>query len=181
MKTHTNRNSRWSSISRIDERSPPSDRDLASGCVLPSWDFSFPSSIAMRACAQTVLARIVCTVIHYIGQCGKASCLPNDVTVLVRDWYIKKNLVRDRMVVRYRLAHMHSDEPCEASEKSIHPDDMRGVGKESFPRLASFLISLDKGGQGIGSPWLTPRTTNSGRVSHHRGLPRGESKDGPAG
>merc|ERR1719389_462330 len=92
------------------------------------------------------------------------------------------------MAVRYRLVHMHSAEPFEAREKSIRPNDMRGVGKASFPRLASFLISLDKGGRGIGSPWLTPRTTTSGRArqlhsqqqsqqrsqlhSQHRGLPR---------
>jgi hypothetical protein len=50
------------------------------------------------------------------------------------------------MVLKYRLVRTYSDDPYEAREKSIHPNDMRGVGKASFPRLANFLISLDKGG-----------------------------------
>jgi hypothetical protein len=95
-----------------------------------------------------VLARIVCTVIHDIGQCGKASCFPNDVTVHVKKKKRRntQTLVRDHMVLKYRLVRTYSDDPYEAREKSIHPNDMRGVGKASFPRLANFLISLDKGG-----------------------------------
>jgi hypothetical protein len=46
-------------------------------------NFAFPPATAC-ARAQTVLARIVCTVIHDIGQCGKASRSPNEITVYVK-------------------------------------------------------------------------------------------------
>jgi hypothetical protein len=58
---------------------------IRSGLLVYAFTSLYRSfSILFNACAdnaQTVLARIACTVIHDIGQYGKASCFPNDSTV----------------------------------------------------------------------------------------------------
>jgi hypothetical protein len=108
---------------REQERAILPDEDRASSRVLPLGPLFFQLFSTHAPRARAVLARNVCTVIHDIGQCGKAPRFPNDSTVYVR--LQKKKRLRDCRAVNYRLELMHSDERFEASEKRVHPNDMR--------------------------------------------------------
>jgi len=80
---------RHTSTLREQERALLPDEDRASSRVLPLGPLFFQLFSTHAPRARAVLARNVCTVIHDIGQRGKAPRFPNDSTLYVRLQKIK--------------------------------------------------------------------------------------------